>query len=194
MRPTRTVGSHRWRRQNEGGGIRPRPLFQPIRTVLPPAMIASRRAIIMPLRRGWRRSGCLSRRILRRTRHLARLILRTAFVHPSVRLTILVRTIIRAHIRLAILVRTIIRAHVRLPVLIRTIVRAHIRLPILVRTIVRAHVRLPILIRTIVRAHVRLAILVRTIIHLAGPAIVIRTIRSADSRCRDSPPDDRSSD
>ena len=151
------------RGQNEGGGIRPRLLFfQPIRTVLPPAMISSRRSIIMPLRRGWRRSGCLSRRTLLRTRHLPRLILGTAFVHSSVRLTILIRPVVHAHIRLAIL--------------IRPVVHTHVRLPILIRAIVRAHVRLPILIRPVVRAHIRLAILVRPIIHLASAAIVTRTI------------------
>src|SRR6476646_5337242 len=97
----------------------PPPLIFP--TVLPSAMISPRRAIIMPRR--LRRSGCLAWRTLRRTRHLARLILRTAFVHP--------------------------------------------------------HVRLTILIRPIVHAHIRLTILIGPILHLAGPAIVIRTIRWA---------------
>src|SRR5579864_6898719 len=74
--------------------------------LLPSAMISPRRAIVMPLGRRWRRSGCLSRRTLRRTRHLPRLILRTAFFDPPVRLPILVRTLV--HLTgSAILIRTI---------------------------------------------------------------------------------------
>src|SRR4051794_16786599 len=92
----------------------PPPLIFP--TVLPPAMISPWRAIVMPRR--WRRSGCLAWRTLRRTSHLARLILRTAFVHPSIRLAILIWPVVHAHIRLAILIGPVVHTHVRLPILI----------------------------------------------------------------------------